>query len=288
MKKFLLFAFCSFIVFQSEATERIIGGYKVEGTDHPWQLSLKSKMGTHFCGAVLIDQQVAITAAHCVWSDSPGDFSVHGGSTKGTLSDLYSIGTVAEIVVHPLFDRQNFTAHDIAILFLKSKVKITSALQPIKVVDTQMNLNLEDEFHTLTTHTFQTSGWGVVSPPNMIESPSPDLMATQQRPLASSNVSLFFESIKKYLLDTYDLDEKTLARISGFDARTLLMEGNGGLAGSCSGDSGGPLVMDVNSVQLLIGLSSYTAGGVKRCLGVSVYTNLQAYKAWIDEEIAKH
>lgn len=44
---------------------RIIGGDPVAITNHPYQLSLQY-FGSHICGASLLSNNIAITAAHCV------------------------------------------------------------------------------------------------------------------------------------------------------------------------------------------------------------------------------
>ena len=150
-----------------------------------------------------------------------------------------------------------------------------------------MDVKMDQDFHTMNMNTWMTSGWGMTTPPNLIQTPSEELMSTVQKPIASSNVSLDDPDIQKYLLENYEIGEKTIARIKSFDSRTLVADGINGIAGTCSGDSGGPFVTYIDGKEYLAGVSSYTAGGEKQCLGVSVYTNVQAYSDWITDEINK-
>ena len=56
---------------------KIFGGKNAKRGEWPWQVSLREKpknkvrnydqLSSHFCGAVLIDSETVLTAAHCVW-----------------------------------------------------------------------------------------------------------------------------------------------------------------------------------------------------------------------------
>ena len=44
---------------------RIVGGAVVSDGDWPWVFSLRDRHGHHACGATLLSNEWAITAAHC-------------------------------------------------------------------------------------------------------------------------------------------------------------------------------------------------------------------------------
>ena len=265
--------------------DRIIGGIAIDGDQAPWQLSIKSRSGSHSCGAVLIDKRVALTAGHCVWSSRPGDIRIYGATKTAKLSSLKALPILKEIILHPKFRRETFTAHDLAILIFRSDVTFSKYIQPIDLIQDGLGLTMKDDFPSLTNYFWSTSGWGMTVPPNLIPMPSESLMQTLQRPIATSDGNSLFEAdTQAYLLEKYEIGEKTINRIVSHGAMTLLAEGPNQIAGTCSGDSGGPLVLILGDQPILAGISSYTAGGKKQCLGVSVYTNIQAYSDWITEQ----
>lgn len=78
----------SFVVLTSVAScgkrpgqSRIVGGTTAIHGSWPWQLSLRYS-GGHICGASLISEEYAITAAHCVDHDSrPSSYAIVAGKS---------------------------------------------------------------------------------------------------------------------------------------------------------------------------------------------------------------
>jgi secreted trypsin-like serine protease len=289
--KFLILVFWVLFSFganaNANASDKIINGVEIQGDQAPWQLSLKTRFGTHFCGAVLIKEDVALTAAHCVSGSSLRNIIVYGDSSTGELKRVKRISRVSKVVIHPNFNPNNFTAHDIAIVFLRSKANIKSTLRPIDMVDETFSFKLQEDFHQMKDYKIKTSGWGMTTPPNILQEPSDQLSEVSVTPIATSNFTLNDEEIKAYLFEKYDITQSTVDRINSNDSRTLLTEGIGNIGGTCSGDSGGPVVIMIDENPYLIGVSSFTAGGEKQCLGFSVHSNVQFYSDWIKQEIEK-
>lgn len=60
----VLLAAVSFVAASSVPELAIVGGHNTTIEEHPYQLSLEYH-GEHYCGAVLIRRNVALTGAHC-------------------------------------------------------------------------------------------------------------------------------------------------------------------------------------------------------------------------------
>lgn len=82
---------------------RIVGGQQTTIERFPWQLSLRIH-GSHRCGASVISENRALTAAHCRRNDNSADFTVLGGSTL-RFGDQHSfIIRLNRFIQHPNFN----------------------------------------------------------------------------------------------------------------------------------------------------------------------------------------
>ncbi|CAB4054829.1 unnamed protein product [Lepeophtheirus salmonis] len=89
--------------------ERIVNGGPTERGEIQYQLGLQGSDFNHpFCGATLIGERIAITAAHCVVGRVPSSFKVIQGAHQ--LSDATNIKReVLKIAVHDYNDTTNLT-----------------------------------------------------------------------------------------------------------------------------------------------------------------------------------
>lgn len=70
---------------------RIVGGTTAAHGSWPWQLSLRYS-GGHICGASLISEDYAITAAHCVDHDSrPSSYAIVAGKLSTLRDDRHEM-----------------------------------------------------------------------------------------------------------------------------------------------------------------------------------------------------
>ena len=70
--------------------------------------------------------------------------------------------------------------------------------------------------------------------------------------------------------------------------KTELMINTANGKGSCHGDSGGPAYVTIGGAQYLTGLTSRADQATDpkgQCIGLTVYTNVQAYLTWISDSI---
>ncbi|SDI19171.1 Trypsin [Actinokineospora alba] len=71
------------------------------------------------------------------------------------------------------------------------------------------------------------------------------------------------------------------------EANELCTDNPGDKAGACYGDSGGPQIKKVDGKWELVGATSRAGGQTSDCaVDPSIYTDVTAFKAWIDETIA--
>src|SRR5688572_29484096 len=85
----------------TEAGQEIVGGTATTIAANPWQVSLQSSSGFHFCGGSVINANWILTAQHCV--NDGGSISTPARIEAGTtnISGSGQIRTVAQVIVYP-------------------------------------------------------------------------------------------------------------------------------------------------------------------------------------------
>ncbi|KAI4576414.1 hypothetical protein MJT46_002249 [Ovis ammon polii x Ovis aries] len=96
---------------------------------HPWQVSLK--LGRHhFCGGSLIQDDLVVTAVHCLISLNEKQIkslTVTAGEYNLFQKDKEEQNSpVSKIIIHPEYNRLGYMSFNIALLYLKLKVKFDS------------------------------------------------------------------------------------------------------------------------------------------------------------------
>jgi len=189
---------------------KIVGGEDAREGQFPYQLSLRW-LGSHICGASIISETLAVTAAHCVDGDSPSAIQVVAGKHRRTTTGPNEQNKqVTRINVHPEYDDYYF-ANDIALLTLSSS-------DPLVFNDFVKAIPLPAK-EQQTTGDIIVSGWGAIRQGGA----AADILQYVQIP-----------TIDDVACQKLYPDERVLS--------SMLCAGlpQGG-KDSCQGDSGGPL-----------------------------------------------
>ncbi|WP_375746484.1 trypsin-like serine protease [Corallococcus interemptor] len=237
----------------------IVGGTNTTISDNPWQVSLQTSSGFHFCGGSVINANWILTAQHCV--NYGGVIStparVVAGITNISGSNSGQIRTVAEVVPYPGYVGAN-KGKDVALLRLSSPLELSSgnvqAIGLVTAADASGGV-------TGTGVVSRVTGWGTLASGGS----SPDTLQTVDVSILS-NIS----AQSSYPNETITADQLASAA-PGKD--------------SCQGDSGGPLTVLKGSTRVLAGVVSWGYGCAdSRYPGM--YARVSSFAPWIDRVIA--
>ncbi|XP_029161316.1 serine protease 53-like [Nylanderia fulva] len=145
---FLIGGFASFLRPAFFLDPRIVGGTIVDISQHPYQLSLQR--GTqHTCGAAIISNKWAVTAAHCV-SLSANRYRLNAGNNDKYKGVYYQ---VKRIIRHPAYNDLTID-YDIALLEVDGEIRFNDRLQPVKLAENELANGVM----------VNVTGWGAVQP----------------------------------------------------------------------------------------------------------------------------
>ncbi|MCW8329331.1 serine protease [Photobacterium sp. SDRW27] len=262
----------------------------------PWQAAMLSEPNIFGqvisgCGAVVIADHWAVTAAHCVDADMLGDTLVAGTTyipqgQANTVDAKYQFKIINKIK-HENYNpglSQNLTAgdadHDIALLEIEGS--LTSVAKPIKVATPAEQAKADLEFANTWSATAYSagnligSGWGNSTPdyeqPNELQ-----VVKLGGIPISSCNST-----------DIMTVDSNFICADSNNpDIKKDV----------CAGDSGGPLIWQnpemVNEDDFglrVVGVTSngpsceYKDKGYEAAQYNGLYTELAAYYDWIEDK----
>lgn len=241
------------------AQKDIVGGQTVSISEYPYQISLQTTSGSHFCGGSIIDDEWIVTANHCVDGQSAGNMRIRAGSTAKNSGG--QIRSVAQIIMYPGYVTTS-QGKDIALLRLSTPLDLTdanvSAIQWVRSSDAAAGLT-DAGVNTVT------SGWGTLSSGGS----SPTNLQAVDVPIVSNADAdaAYPENI------TSDQLAAGLLGVGGKDA--------------CQGDSGGPLVVknSAGTGVLLAGVTSWGYG----CADAQypgMYARVSSFDSWLASYVA--
>ncbi|XP_039738197.1 plasminogen [Pteropus medius] len=225
---------------------RVVGGCVANPHSWPWQISLRTRFGKHFCGGTLIAREWVLTAAHCLERSSrPSSYKVILGAHK----ELNLEADVQEIEVAKLFLEP--TRADIALLKLSRPATITEKIIPACLPSA--NYVVADRTECYIT------GWGETQ-----GTFGAGVLKEAQLPVIENKVCNRNDILKGRVKST----ELCAGHLSGG-------------TDSCQGDSGGPLVCFEKDKYILQGVTSWGLG-CARPNKPGVYVRVSWFVTWIE------
>ncbi|XP_049815417.1 trypsin alpha-3-like [Schistocerca nitens] len=195
---------------RSRLDGRIVGGSAVSISQYPWQLYFT--IGNYMCGASIISNSWALSAAHCVDGFSINQMLLRAGtSTRGSGGTTHNIATG---YIHGSYSGNDY---DICVVQVSNAFSFNSNVQAVGLASSEPSAG------TSVTVT----GWGTTSSGG-----------------SASNTLLG--------VTVQIIDRNTCNRSYGSITSRMICAGvTGGGKDACQGDSGGPLVSGSTQVGIV-------------------------------------
>ncbi|XP_023933160.1 atrial natriuretic peptide-converting enzyme [Lingula anatina] len=246
------------------AASRVTGGEQATEGAWPWQASLMTLIGGHYCGATLINKQWLLTGAHCIdWLPSflHRYLAVRLGSVKLVLPDAKSVVVrVKATYSHPQFETPSAINNDIALLKLEAPVTYTDYIRPVCLPSVDEPVSPKRRCYI--------TGWG----------------ATQGN---RATATMHLREAKAQEETDAVCDAATSLMTYVYNATTMMCAlYESGIINACAGDSGGPMVCeDMTGRWVLHGVNSWGHIVCNKPTFPSVFTEVYHYRDWIDQVI---
>lgn len=115
---------------------RVIGGKNATLGQVPYQVSLQTSYGYHFCGGAIIDKNWIATAAHCLANKYVSDIMVATGTIEWEKPNATYYAS--SFHTHCRFNKPS-SHNDIALIRLNSSIVFNERTQPIALPTEKMN-----------------------------------------------------------------------------------------------------------------------------------------------------
>ncbi|XP_014229984.1 serine proteinase stubble-like [Trichogramma pretiosum] len=254
---------CGRRLYPQQPTARIIGGEEATFGKWPWQVSLRvwvkrEQTYKHKCGASLLNENWAITAAHCTYNIAPDLLLVRIGEFDFERQDEplpYEERAISMVIEHEGFKRSTFE-NDVALMrFWQPVDEFRPNVVPICLPDD------DDDY---VGRTAWSTGWG-----RLIDEYGP-------LPFVMQEAALKVMSNRRC---------EAMYKSAGYDESVpgiFICAGGEGGVDSCEGDSGGPLVVQRprDGRWVLAGIISWGIGCAEPNQP-GVYTRVSAFRDWI-------
>jgi len=237
----------------AERLPYIVNGEDAKPGEFPWQASLQTSSGFHFCGGSIVSDRWIVTAAHCADANRRM-YVVLGQHDKDTRRQgAPERHLVEKIILHEgwlPYKRHSTTDTDIAVLKLAEPIKSWNKyVQPIDLP------NHNEHFYGQQC---MISGWGSLY---YLNSRSPNVL-------------------QKLMVGVLPENQ---CRAKGRGSYHTCVQKRGSSA--CSGDSGGPLACISKNTGdwVLVGAASYVYGSCSTTMP-TVYSDVPYHREWIRQK----
>lgn len=227
----------------------IVGGTNAKVTDYEGMIQTENDETGPWCGATLIAPDWAVSAAHCVIADLPGQGFQRAvlGRQLANGNDGESIA-ITQVIRHEAYNAET-NENDIALLKLAKK----STKKPVRIATAAEWPTLKQANTPVTV-----IGWGATSEGG-----------NQSNSLLQVTVPIITE-------------QQCNQQYQGIiDERQVCAGLRNGGKDSCQGDSGGPLFEKVDGENIQVGVVSF-GNGCARANFAGVYTAVASFRTWID------
>ncbi|CAD1468162.1 unnamed protein product, partial [Heterotrigona itama] len=248
----------------------IYGGIEAKRGEFPYVVALgyeEKNLSSinYYCGGSLISVEHVLTAAHCVnniYNKVPIEVRLGNESIDSNATNVQRI-PISDIICHPKY-KHSSSYNDVAILKLKTKVLLSSLVQPVCLQTQSLNpLTMTPKMSLIVI------GWGGT---DFGESSSTKLMKTPDlRIVDKEECTKHYEGFRKL---PFGIGDSMICAVDPNRTRG---------ADACQGDSGGPLLMFTEKGVRVLGITAFGQG----CGGPipGVYTMVYSYLDWIEEQV---
>jgi len=238
----------------------VVGGHDARPGAWPWQASLQTTRGFHFCGGSLIHPQWILTAAHCVEGQSAGRIRVVlGEQNLGIREGNEQIISPAQIIAHERFKQGGWMHNDVALIKLSRPAQLNQRVNLVCLPEPGEDEQGNECF---------VSGWGYTRKTSDSSGVSPKILQEVSGPIWR-----YADCKAKWATANFEVNPKVYC----------FGNTNGQNYGVCNGDSGGPMSCPSARGWKVVGVAHFAEGRCKNLPGA--YTKVEPYLDWIKARV---